>query len=222
MKLTIFAATGGVGRQLLRQAVAAGHDVTAVVRNPAKLAGEPVRVVTADLADADPATLELAVRGAGAVLSGLGPHSNADAGIAAPGTAAIVAAMQATQVRRIVVVSAAPVATVRSPGRPNPPKHDPGDGFFMRHLFIHLASAMFGKVYADLAQMEDVLAGSGLDWTVVRPPQLTDKPFTGHYRTAHGQNIRGGWSVSRADVAHLMLWVLEQPETIKQTIGIAS
>ena len=222
MKLTIFAATGGVGRQLLRQAVAAGHDVTAVVRNPAKLAGEPVRVVTADLADADPPALELAVRGADAVLSGLGPHSNADAGIAAPGTAAIVAAMQATQVRRIVVVSAAPVATVRSPGRPNPPKHDPGDGFFMRHLFIHLASAMFGKVYADLAQMEDVLAGSGLDWTVVRPPQLTGKPFTGHYRTAYGQNIRGSWSVSRADVAHLMLRVIEQPETIKQTIGIAS
>jgi uncharacterized protein YbjT (DUF2867 family) len=77
-------------------------------------------------------------------------------------------------------------------------------------------------VYADLAQMEDVLAGSGLDWTVVRPPQLTDMPFTGRYRTAYGQNIRGGWSVSRADVAHLMLRVLEQPETIKQTIGIAS
>ena len=222
MKLTIFAATGGVGRQLLRQAVAAGHDVTAVVRNPAKLAGEPVRVVTADLAAADPATLESAVRGADAVLSALGPHSNADAGIAGPGTAAIVAAMQATQVRRIVVVSAAPVATVPSPGRPNPPKHDPGDGFFMRHLFTHVAGAMFGKVYADLAQMEDVLAGSGLDWTVVRPPQLTDKAFTGRYRTAYGQNIRGGWSVSRADVAHLMLRVLEQPETIKQTIGIAS
>jgi putative NADH-flavin reductase len=221
MKLTIFAATGGVGRQLLRQAVAAGHDVTAVVRNPAKLAGEPVRVVTADLAAADPATLESAVRGADAVLSGLGPHSNADAGIAAPGMAAIVAAMQATQVRRIVVVSAAPVATVPSPGRPNPPKHDPGDGFFMRHLFTHVASAMFGKVYADLAQMEDVLTGSGLDWTVVRPPQLTDKPLTGRYRTAYAQNIRGGWSVSRADVAHLMLRVLDQPETIKQTIGIA-
>jgi putative NADH-flavin reductase len=222
MKLTIFAATGGVGRQLLRQAVAAGHDVTAVVRNPAKLAGEPVRVVTADLAAADPATLESAVRGADAVLSGLGPHSNADAGIAAPGMAAIVAAMQATQVRRIVVVSAAPVATVPSPGRPNPPKHDPGDGFFMRHLFTHVASAMFSKVYADLARMEDVLTGSGLDWTVVRPPQLTDKPFTGRYRTAYAQNIRGGWSVSRADVAHLMLRVLDQPQTIKQTIGIAS
>jgi uncharacterized protein YbjT (DUF2867 family) len=226
MKLTIFAASGGVGRQLLQQAVAAGHDVTAVVRNAAKLAGDPagekVRVVTADLAAPDPAVLESAVRGADAVLSGLGPHSNADAGIAAPGTAAIVAAMQATHVRRIVVVSAAPVSTVPSPGRPNPPKHDPGDGFFMRHLFSHVAGIMFGKIYADLAQMEDILADSGLDWTVVRPPQLTDKPFTGRYRTAYGRNIRGGWSVPRADVAHLMLRVLEQPETVKQTIGIAS
>jgi len=226
MKLTIFAATGAVGRQLLQQAVAAGHDVTAVVRNPAKLpaelAGEKVRAVTADLAAPDPAVLESAVRGADAVLSGLGPHSNADAGIAAPGTAAIVAAMQATGVRRIVVISAAPVSTVASPGRPNPPKHDPGDGFFMRHLFSHVASVMFGKVYADLARMEDIVADSGLDWTVVRPPQLTDKPFTGRYRTAYGRNVRGGWSVPRADVAHLMLRVLEQPETIKQTIGIAS
>jgi len=226
MKLTIFAASGGVGRQLLQQAVAAGHDVTAVVRNPAKLAGElageKVRVVTADLAAPDRAVLESAVRGGDALLSGLGPHSNADAGIAAPGTAAIVAAMQATHVRRIVVVSAAPVSTVPSPGRPNPPKHDPGDGFFMRHLFSQVAGILFGKVYADLAQMEDVLADSGLDWTVVRPPQLTDKPFTGRYRTAYGRNIRGGWSVPRADVAHLMLRVLEQPETVKQTIGIAS
>jgi hypothetical protein len=129
--------------------------------------------------------------------------------------------MGATGVRRIVVVSAAPVSTVASPGRPNPPKHDAGDGFFMRYLFSKIASARFGKVYADLALMEDILAGSGLDWTVVRPPQLTDKPPTGTYRTAYGQNIRGGWSVPRADVAHLMLRVLGQPETIHQIIGIA-
>jgi len=221
MKLTIFAATGGVGRQLLRQAVAAGHDVTAVVRNPAKLAGEPVRVVAADLANADPATLELAVRGADAVLSGLGPHSNADAGIAAPGTAAIVAAMQATQVRRIVVVSAAPVATVPSPGRPNPPKHDPGDGFFMRHLFSPVIGAVLREHYADLALMEELLRDSGLDWTVVRPPRLTDKPLTGTYRTAYGRNIRGGALVSRADVAHYMLHALDDPTSIGQTVGIA-
>ena len=222
MKLTIFAATGGIGRQLLEQAVAAGHDVTAVVRSPEKLSGQPVRVVQDDLAAPDPAALESAVSGADAVLSGLGPRSNADAGIAARGTAAIVAAMQATHVRRIVVVSAAPVGTVPSPGRPRPPRHDPGDGFFMRHLFSHVAGALFGKVYTDLAQMEDVLRDSGLDWTVVRPPRLSSKPGTGHYRTAYGQNVRGGWIVPRADVAQLMLRAVGQPETIKQVIGVAS
>jgi putative NADH-flavin reductase len=222
MKLTIFAATGGVGRQLLGQAVAAGHDVTAVVRSPEKLSGEAVRVVRADLTAADPAALESAVGGADAVLSGLGPRSNADAGIAAQGTAAIVAAMQATHVRRIVVVSAAPVGTVPSPGRPRPPRHDPGDGFFMRHLFSRAATAAFGKVYTDLALMEDILRDSGLDWTAVRPPRLANRPGTGRYRTAYGQNVRGGWIVPRADVAHLMLAVLGQPDTIKQVIGVAS
>src|SRR2546425_828905 len=172
MKLTIVAATGGIGRQVLHQAVAAGHDVTAVVRNPKQLSGE-VRIVTADLAAPDPAALESAVAGADAVLSGLGPHSNADAGIASQGTPAIVAAMKAAGVRRIVAVSAAPVGTVPTPSRPSPPKHDPGDGFFMRHLLSHIANARLGKVFADLAQMEDILAESGLDWTVIRPPQLT-------------------------------------------------
>ncbi|MFI9718232.1 NAD(P)-dependent oxidoreductase [Streptomyces sp. NPDC052396] len=221
MKLTIFAATGGIGRHLLEQAIAAGHDVTAVVRNPQKLSGEAVRIVAADLAAADPAALESAVDGADAILSGLGPRSNSEAGVAARGTRAIVAAMQATDVRRIVVVSAAPIGTVPSPGRPTPPKHDPGDGFFMRHLGAPLTKAALRKHYADLALMEDILHESGLDWTISRPPKLTDKQLTATYRVAYGQNLRGGWSIPRADVAHHMLRVLEQPETIKQIIGIA-
>jgi putative NADH-flavin reductase len=220
MKLTIIAATGGVGRELLGQALDAGHDVTAVVRNPSKLSRE-VRAVATDLTAPDPAALEAAFAGADAVLSGLGPHSNADAGVASRGTRAIVPAMQATGVQRIVVVSAAPVSTVPSPERPNPPKYDPGDGFFMRHLFGPFAKTRFRKVYDDLVRMEDILVDSGLDWTVVRPPQLTDKPRTGAYRTAYGRNIRGGWAVPRADVADLMLRVLDQPETIHQFIGIA-
>ena len=65
-----------------------------------------------------------------------------------------------------------------------------------------MARAAFGKVYTDLALMEDILRDSGLDWTVVRPPRLADRPGTGRYRTAYGQNVRGGWIVPRADVAH--------------------
>ena len=221
MKLTIFAATGGIGRQVLEQALAAGHDVTAVVRNPEKISGG-ARIVRADLAAPDPAVLAGAVEGADAVLSALGPRSNSEAGVTSRGTRAIVQAMQATGTRRIVVVSAAPISTVPSPNRPHPPKHDPGDGFFMRHLFSHIGKIALRKHFADLAVMEDILADSGLDWTVVRPPRLTGKPLTGSYRTAYGQNLRGGFLISRADVAHLMLRVLEQPETVKQAIGIAN
>ena len=74
MKLTIFAVTGGIGRQLLEQAIAAGHDVTAVARNPQNLSPAPARAVAADLASTDPAALHPAVAGADAVLSALGPR----------------------------------------------------------------------------------------------------------------------------------------------------
>src|SRR6266478_1006676 len=224
MKLTIFAATGGIGRHVVEQAVAAGHEVTAVVRDPKKLS-EPVRqkvrTITADLAAPDLGALESAVAGADAVLSGLGPRTLSEAGITSRGTGVIVEAMKAADVRRIVVVSAAPIGTVPSPGRPNPPKHDPGEGFFMRNLLSPMIKTVLRKHYADLALMEDILRDSGLDWTVMRPPRLTDKPLSGIYRSAYGQNLRGGLTISRADVADLMLRVLEQPESINQAIGIA-
>lgn len=234
MRLTIFAATGGVGRHLVTQAIAtgngtatgngiaAGHDVTAVARNPRDLP-PGIRVVTADLSDPDPAALADAVKGADAVLSGLGPrHPRRDAGITSRGTRAIIEAMQATDVRRIVIVSAAPVGPVPTADQPNPGKHDPGDGFFMRHLGNRFAWAMFGDHYRDLAATEQLLRDSGLDWTISRPPKLTNKPLTGTYRTAVNRNIRGGFSVSRADVAHHMLRVLDEPDTIGQVLGIAS
>ena len=91
----------------------------------------------------------------------------------------------------------------------------------MRNLLSPLIKTILRKHYADLALMEDLLRDSGLDWTIVRPPRLTDKPLTGSYRTAYGQNLRRGLFISRADVADLMLRVLGQPEAIKQAIGIA-
>src|SRR5215475_8144893 len=192
MKLTIFAATGGIGRQLLGQAIAVGHDVTAVARNPQGLAPVPARVVAADLASAEAAALQPAVAGADAVLSALGPRTKADAGVAAKGTKVVTQAMQAAGVRRIIVVSAAPVGTVPSPGRPHPPKHDPGDGLVMRFVLSPLVKVAFKEHYRDLAQMEDLLRDSGLNWTAVRPPRLSDKPLSGRYRVAYEQNVRGG------------------------------
>jgi hypothetical protein len=70
---------------------------------------------------------------------------------------AIVEAMRATGVRRVVLVSAAPVATLASPGRPDPPRHDPGDGLVTRHLLMPLLRSTLREVYADLALMEDAV-----------------------------------------------------------------
>ncbi|GAA0960731.1 NAD(P)-dependent oxidoreductase [Virgisporangium aurantiacum] len=221
MNLTIVAATGGIGRQLVAQALAAGHDVTAAVRNPANLPAG-LRAVKVDLATPDPAALAEAVAGADAVLSGLGARGKADFGVAERGTRAVVAAMKETGGRRLVVVSAAPIGTVPSPDRPNPPRHDPGDGFLMRHLAAPIVKRVFRDHYTDLARMEDVIRDSGLDWTIVRPPQLTDKPLTGVYRTAYERNLRRGLKISRADVAHYMLHALAQPGTIGRIVGVST
>lgn len=220
MRLTIVGATGGIGRHLLQQSVAAGHDVTAVVRDPSRLSAD-VRVVRADLATATPRALAPAVSGADAVLSCLGPRSRADVGIAHRGTQTLLDAMRTAATRRIVAVSAAPVATIASPGRPHPPRHDPGEGPFVRYLLGPAVKAVFRANYLDLASLEDTLRGSGLDWTVVRPPYLTNGPMTGAYHTALDRNVRGGLRVSRADVAHLMLAVLSRPETVKAAVGVA-
>ncbi len=161
------------------------------------------------------------MEGADAVLSGLGAVGKAGIGVAEHGTRAVVDAMRQAGVRRLVVVSAAPIGTVPSPARPHPPRHDPGEGPVMRYVLTPVVKRVLRAHYADLARMEDVVLGSGLDWTVVRPPRLTDKPLTRDYRTAYGQNLRGGGTVSRADVAHCMLRSLKEPETVGRILGVA-
>ncbi|MGL5819515.1 MAG: NAD(P)-dependent oxidoreductase [Phycicoccus sp.] len=217
----VVAATGGIGRHLLTQALAAGHEVTAVVRDPARLSADPSRVVTCDLTEPVPAVLESAVDGADVVLSALGARTKAEAGIASRGTRAVVHAMQATGVGRIVAVSAASVGTVASPGRPRPPRHNPGDGFVMRHLIAPTAKALFRRHYLDLAIMEDVLRDSALDWTVSRPPRLLDHRLRRTYRTAVDVNVRGGLFISRADVARHMLDMANDPATVHHTVSAA-
>ena len=141
MKLTIFAATGGIGRRP-RAGAAAGHDVTAVVRDPSDAAGHGARS-SPPTSRADAAALVAAVAGADAVLSGLGAAHEIRRGITSRGTRAIVHGDAGDRLRRLVVVSAAPIGTVPSPGRPDPPKHDAGDGFFMRHLAAPFAQTTF-------------------------------------------------------------------------------
>ena len=220
VKLGLFGATGGVGREVLSQAIAAGHTVTAVVRNPSKLPAD-VYVVRQDLANPDNRVLAAAMRGVDAVISTVGPSRAAQAGIVAPSTAAITHAMDCAGVRRLVVISAAPVGVVPSTHRPQPPRYDAGDDPLMRYLLSPLIRRLFRRVYLDLAAMEDLLRDGSLDWTAIRPPRLTNGPLTRTYRTAIDRNLRHGLIISRPDVAHLMLSVLQQRPTVRHSVGVA-
>ncbi|RCH68231.1 NAD-dependent epimerase/dehydratase family protein [Streptomyces sp. SDr-06] len=209
MRLAVFGATGGIGQEIVKQALADGHGVTAVVRDPARFAvtGPGLAVFQADLTD--PESLREAVAGRDAVLSGLGARKRSDAGIAARLTRSVLAAMEAEGTRRLVVVSAAPVGP-----------EAPGDGLLDRGM-RSLISAILKDVYVDLRAMEAELAASATDWTSVRPPKLTDKPLTGAYRRIIGGNPKAGRTIARADVAHAMLACVGDPATVKQGVGVA-
>ncbi|MFI5818548.1 NAD(P)-dependent oxidoreductase [Streptomyces rishiriensis] len=209
MKFTVFGATGGIGREVVRQALDAGHQVTAVVRDPAGLGvtGDRLEVVRADLTDPQP--LRTAVTGRDAVLSGLGARRRKDAGVAARLTRTVLTAMEAEGVRRLLVVSAAPVGPAPA-----------GDGALDRTM-RSLVSAALKDVYADLREMEAELARSATDWTVVRPPRLQNKPLTGSYRTSVGGFPPRGRFIGRADVAHAMLTMVTDTGTVKQGVGVA-
>jgi putative NADH-flavin reductase len=209
MELTVFGATGGIGGQVVRQALDVGHHVTAVVRDPARLTvtHPNLRVVTAEVTD--PEALVPVLTGRGAVLSGLGPRSRKGVGIASAATRAILRAMDEAGVRRLVVVSAAPLG---------PPAKN--EALVLR-LMTPVVRAVLREHYADLAVMEADIRGSSTEWTIVRPPRLTDKPPTGTYRTAIDATVPRGFTISRADTAHAMLAAVADRTTMKQALGVA-
>lgn len=209
MKLTVFGATGGIGQEIVRQALASGHEVTAVVRDPARLTvtGTRLTVQRADLSD--PEALRGAVTGRDAVLSGLGARTRADAGVAAPLTRSVLAAMEAEKTRRLLVVSAAPLGPV------------PEGQALVDKAVLAIINSVLKDVYADLRVMESDLAASSADWTSVRPPKLTNKQGTGQYRKVVGGTPSRGRSLARADVAHAMLSMIDDPATVKQGVGVA-
>lgn len=84
-----------------------------------------------------------------------------------------------------------------------------------------LANLRLRKHYEDVALMEHELRVSGLDWTSVQLPLLTDKPPTGHYRIAYEQSVRGGFRIARADAAHFTLRALGMPETVRHSVAVA-
>lgn len=210
MKITLFGATGGTGRQLLQQACEAGHEVTAVVRDPARLtvAHPRLTVLRADVMD--PTAIGPAVRGHDAVVSALGSRAGrVPTTVCTDSATSIISAMRAEGVRRLVVVSAGVVTT-------------DGDGPLTRLVLKPILNTVLKHTTADKWRMEDVVRASGLEWTIVRPPMLTDGPHTGTYRSTIDRNVRGGLRVSRADLADCVLRCLTEHVPMSAAVSIAN
>lgn len=204
MKLTVFGASGRTGRPLVEQALEAGHEVTAFVRDPAKLgmSHEKLRTVRGDAKD-DPQKVAEAVAGADAVLSVLGQAKGSPKDLQTAGTRNIVAAMQEHGVRRLVSLTGAGVADPKD----EPKLIDKAFGFLLRRLQP--------DVLEDGGRHAEVVQASGLDWVIVRGPRLTEGEKKGEYRVGYvGKN--SGVQISRADVADFMLRQTEDDTYLHQ------
>lgn len=208
MKVLVFGASGGTGRELVRQALARGHSVTAFVRNPADfdIAGSGLIVIPGDVADR--AQVTPTVRGHDAVICALGSgRSLKRHPELIEGVRNIVQAMQQEGVRRLVYLSVLGAGDSR---------HQLGwlDRYFIVPLVLR-------NVVADHSTKEEIITQSGLDWAIVRPPRLTNGSHTGRYRS--GIDIGEGWmtsSISRADLAEFMLGRLATNADVHRTLAV--
>ncbi len=202
MRLLILGATGGTGRALIDQARARGHGVTAFVRSPQKLGGarDGVTVLRGDPLNVT--ELRAVLPGHEAVLSALGAPGPGRTTILRDSGRATVEAMHAAGTRRLLVVSVA--ALFDNAG-------------FVPALFRR---TILRNIVADAAEMERAIMDSDLDWTIARPPRLTNGPLTKRYRVADGRLPRGKIWVSRADVADFLLNELEDRRHIHEIVGV--
>lgn len=211
MKLTIFGASGATGTSLVSQALDAGHEVTAVVRDPARLtvAAQPqLHAMTADVMD--PASISPAVADADAVLTAIASHGTGPSTLRQDSTRSIMQAMRKTGARRLLFISGSIVT-------------DEGESPYLRYLIKPVARQTFLRhVNADFIATEQEIRASDLDWTIFRPPSLTNKPARGTYRVAVDRNLPRCFSITRADLAACMLSTLDDPATIHRHICAAS
>jgi putative NADH-flavin reductase len=210
VRVAIFGASGGTGRELIRASLRKKYAVTALARSPEKLAefGDRIRIVVGDVHD------ETAVRatiapGTAAVLSALGSPVNRPTTAMSQGVTRMLDAMRENNVRRLIVVSAAAMHIDRYDG-------------VVHRLLKRVLQRIFRNPYADLARMEDLVRASSCDWTVVVPPRLLDGPPTTQWRMALNHNLSKANKIQRADLALAMLAAIDDASTVRTFEHVAS
>jgi len=208
MKVVILGATGGTGRELAKQALDLGHNVTAFIRNPSKLSvkHEKLAVVQGDMLD--PASLERAIAGQDAVISALGSPGLGKSTDLSDATAHIIRTLNASGVRRLIFESTIGIGDSKD--------HMP---WLARKTFIPL---LLKNIFADKEIQERYIKDSSLDWIIVRPARLTNGPRTGKYRIGTEISERAtSKTISRADVAEFMLQQLSDDTFLHSTPAVS-
>ena len=192
MKILVLGATGATGRLIVGRALAKGHDVVALVRSKARatdLAG--AELVEGDARDA--AALTRAIAGCDAVVSSLGTAMSPfrEVTLLSTATRALVGVMAAQNIRRLVCITGLGAGDSRGHG-----------GFFFDRLFLPL---MLRKVYEDKDRQEDGIRASALDWIIIRPTVLNDKPARGGIKALTDLSRVHGGTIARSDVAEFVV-----------------
>ncbi len=208
MNVTVFGASGRTGRPLVRQALDAGHHVTAFLRSPDKLSIEHpnLTLVQGNIVDAA-ATARAISSDTDAVFAVLGHVKGAPDDLLTVGTRNILNAMKASGVTRIVNLTGGGVAHPKDPA------------FLPAKIVRGIMRVVAGKLLADSERQAELLTTSGMEWTNVRGPRLTEGALTGNYKA--GYLKMGMVSVSRADVAHFMLHCADDGAFIREAPHIA-
>ncbi|HKP74512.1 MAG TPA: SDR family oxidoreductase [Longimicrobiaceae bacterium] len=208
MKVVVFGATGGTGRELVKQALGHGHTVRAFVRNPdrLKVIHHRLEVITGDVHDAK--AVAEAVRGHDAALSALGMYERKPNTVLSDAVRTIVTAMEQEKVQRLLMVSSLGVGD--SKGQLGP---------IYNAILLPL---LLKEIFADKETAETVVKESTLDWTIVRPGRLTNARLTGKYRSGPDA-AKGRWfpRISRANTADFILNALERGQFIRETPALA-
>jgi putative NADH-flavin reductase len=206
MRLALLGATGRIGGHVLNWALSAGHEVTALARDPASLPNVAGVSVIAGQATDVAAITEIA-DGADAVVSALGPRGAKTPALLATAAEATVAAMGKVGIRRLVCVSAAGAFI----------EDDPDTGAVIKFIL----PKVLAKVFADVRAMESVVSASDLDWTLVRATRLVNAPQTGRYRVRPDFPPVGGRTIARGDVAHFIAAVLPDDSWVRARPALA-
>jgi putative NADH-flavin reductase len=209
VKIVVFGATGGTGRQVVRQALEKGYQVVAFTRNTRKITLEWDDLIPFEGDILDASRVSDAIKGVDAVISTLGPRDNKAKFVVTSGMGHILAGMKQHGVSRLIVTAGAGV------GDPN---DQPG---FINKFMNFLLEIISRNVYEDMVKAVEVVRRSDVDWTIVRVPMLTDGPKTGEIKAAWvGKGM--GMRISRQDYAAFLLEQLIDDTYIHQAPAISN